>query len=82
MKHDATLQAPSAKVFPFAGSQKPINIARIRPKQQQEVHKADAVTLHAYLGMPFQRHTHTHTHRVFRYSHLVCSVGIMTQILS
>lgn len=28
----------------FTGSQKPINIARIRPKQQQEVHKAGAET--------------------------------------
>lgn len=65
MKLGAALQSLSAKVFPFTGSQKPINIARIRLKQQQGVHKAGAETLHVYLYMPIQLHTHTPIHQIF-----------------
>lgn len=35
-----------------------INIARIRPKQQQEVHKAAAETMHVDPYMPVLLHTH------------------------
>lgn len=61
MKRATTLQYLSAKVFPFTGSQKPINIARIRPKQQQEVHKAAAETMHVDPYMPVLLHTHTYS---------------------
>lgn len=54
MTHGAMVHFHSLPKYSITGSQKPIKIARIRLKQQREVHKAGAETLHVYLYMPIQ----------------------------